>query len=134
MLLRVKELCRYLPGLEGDTRSRCCSQVVICAALVLFHSAFLYVSAVQPALFQGQPLSSSPQDMHLCCLFNGRLKDRMMVLCLAGVNALNSWPWILVEDLSSVYNDVEVERGAVKHAHKKRKLADGREKTMVRTD
>ncbi|KAL7395007.1 hypothetical protein ABVT39_008548 [Epinephelus coioides] len=134
MLLRVKELCRYLPGLEGDTRSRCCSQVVICAALVLFHSAFLYVSAVQPALFQGQPLSSSPQDMHLCCLFNERLKDRMMVLCLAGVNALNSWPWILVEDLSSVYNDVEVERGAVKHAHKKRKLADGREKTMSSDD
>lgn len=56
MLQRVKELCRYLPGLEGDTRSRCCSQVVISAALVLFRSAFLYVSAVQPALFQGQPL------------------------------------------------------------------------------
>lgn len=57
-----------------------------------------------------------------------------MCLCLAGVNALSSGPWILVEDLSSVYNDVELERGAVKHAHKKRKLADGREKTMVRTD
>lgn len=57
MLQRVKELCCYLPGLEGDTRSRCCSQVVICAALVLFRSAFIYVSAVQPALFQGQPLS-----------------------------------------------------------------------------
>ncbi|XP_070768860.1 integrator complex subunit 10 isoform X1 [Enoplosus armatus] len=103
MLQRVKELCRYLPGLEGDTRSRCCSQVVICAALVLFRSAFLYVSAVQPALFQG-------------------------------VNALSSGPWILVEDLSSVYNDVEVERGAVKHAHKKRKVADGREKTMSSDD
>lgn len=49
------------------------------------------------------------------------------------MNALSSGPWILVEDLSSVYNDVEVERGSVKHAHKKRKLADGREKTMVRT-
>ncbi|KAM7389725.1 hypothetical protein PAMP_023685 [Pampus punctatissimus] len=103
MLQRVKELCRYLPGLEGDTRSRCCSQVVICAALVLFRSAFLYVSAVQPALFQA-------------------------------VNALSSGPWILVEDLSSVYNDVEAERGAVKHAHKKRKLADGREKTMSSDD
>ncbi|XP_037316659.2 integrator complex subunit 10 isoform X2 [Pungitius pungitius] len=103
MLQRVKELCRYLPGLEGDTRSRCCSQVVICSALVLFRSAFLYVSAVQPALFQG-------------------------------VNALSSGPWILVEDLSSVYNDVEMERGAVKHAHKKRKLADGREKTMSSDD
>ncbi|XP_059201514.1 integrator complex subunit 10 isoform X1 [Centropristis striata] len=103
MLQRVKELCRYLPGLEGETRSRCCSQVVICAALVLFRSAFIYVSSVQPALFQG-------------------------------VNALSSGPWILVEDLSSVYNDVEVERGAVKHAHKKRKLADGREKTMSSDD
>uniref|UniRef100_A0A671X4P1 Integrator complex subunit 10 n=1 Tax=Sparus aurata TaxID=8175 RepID=A0A671X4P1_SPAAU len=103
MLQRVKELCHYLPGLEGDTRSRCCSQVVICAALVLFRSAFLYVSSVQPALFQG-------------------------------VNALSSGPWILVEDLSSVYNDVEVERGAMKHAHKKRKLADGREKTMSSDD
>lgn len=46
------------------------------------------------------------------------------------MSALNSGPWILVEDLSSVYNDIEVERG-VKHAHKKRKLTDGREKTMV---
>lgn len=48
------------------------------------------------------------------------------------MNALSSGPWILVEDLSSVYNDVEVERGVVKHTHKKRKLTDGREKTMVR--
>ncbi|XP_063732951.1 integrator complex subunit 10 isoform X1 [Eleginops maclovinus] len=103
MLQRVKELCRYLPSLEGDTRSRCCSQVVICAALVLFRSAFLYLSSVQPALFQG-------------------------------VNVLSSGPWILVEDFSSVYNDVEVERGAGKHAHKKRKLADGREKTMSSDD
>lgn len=57
--------------------------------------------------------------------------NQIMCFCLAGVNALSAGPWILVEDLSSVYNDVEVERGAVKHAHKKRKLADGREKTMV---
>lgn len=35
-----------------------------------------------------------------------------------------------MEDLSSVYNDIEVDRG-VKHTHKKRKLTDGREKTMV---
>lgn len=53
---------------------------------------------------------------------------------LSGVNALSSGPWILVEDLSLVYNDVEMDRGVAKHAHKKRKLADGREKTMVRTD
>lgn len=47
---------------------------------------------------------------------------------------MTSGPWILVEDLSSVYSDVDVDRAALKHAHKKRKLADGREKTMVRTD
>lgn len=64
----------------------------------------------------------------------GWLKFWMLCSCLAGVNGLNSGPWVLVEDLSSVYNDVEVERGAVKHAHKKRKLADGREKTMVSPD
>lgn len=40
-------------------------------------------------------------------------------------------PWVLLEDLSFVYTDVEVER---KHAHKKRKLADGREKTMSSDD
>lgn len=64
----------------------------------------------------------------------GLLKDHMICSCLAGVNGLNSGPWVLVEDLSSVFHDVEVERGAVKHAHKKRKLADGREKTIVSPD
>lgn len=68
--------------------------------------------------------------MHL--LFKESVSD--YVISLAGVNGLSSGPWILVEDLSSVYNDVEVERGAAKHSHKKRKLADGRDKTMVRTD
>ncbi|XP_037116740.1 integrator complex subunit 10 isoform X1 [Syngnathus acus] len=103
LLQRVKELCRYLPGLEGDTRARCCSQVVICTALVLFRNAFLYVSTVQPALFQG-------------------------------VNTLNLGPWILVEDFSSVYTDVDVERVTVKHSHKRRKMADGREKTISSDD
>lgn len=103
LLQRVKELVRYLPGLEGETRSRCCGQVVICAALVLFRSAFLYVSAVQPALFQG-------------------------------VNGMSSGPWILVEDLCTVYSDIELERGALKHSHKKRKLGDGRDKPMSSDD
>lgn len=76
---------------------------------------------------------SSLSDAHLCCLFCERLNGQIMCSCLAGVNALSTGPWILVEDLSSVYNDVEMERG-VKHAHKKRKLADGREKTMVSTE
>uniref|UniRef100_A0A3P9AD26 Integrator complex subunit 10 n=1 Tax=Esox lucius TaxID=8010 RepID=A0A3P9AD26_ESOLU len=103
ILQRVKELCRYLSNLEGETRLRYCSQVVICASLVLFRSAYLYVSTIQPALFQG-------------------------------VNALASGPWILLEDLSSVYMEAELERGAGKHTHKKRKLADGREKTMSSDD
>ncbi|XP_011478515.1 integrator complex subunit 10 isoform X2 [Oryzias latipes] len=103
MLQRMKELCRYLPGLDGETRSRYCSQVVICGALTLFRSAFLYVSAVQPALFQG-------------------------------ASGASSGPWILVEDLSSVYSDVDLDKGPVKHAQKKRKQADGREKTMSSDD
>lgn len=55
-----------------------------------------------------------------------------VIFFFLGISGLSSGPWILVEDLSSVYSDVEVERGALKHAHKKRKLADGREKTIVR--
>lgn len=51
---------------------------------------------------------------------------------MLGHNSLGSTPWVLVEDLSSVFNEVEPERPSGKHAHKKRKLADGREKTMVR--
>lgn len=53
-------------------------------------------------------------------------------MCASGHNSLGSTPWVLVEDLSSVFNDIEPERPSGKHAHKKRKLADGREKTMVR--
>lgn len=36
---------------------------------------------------------------------------------------------VLLEDISNVYGDVEIDRN--KHIHKKRKLAEGREKTMV---
>uniref|UniRef100_A0A3P9ACM8 Integrator complex subunit 10 n=1 Tax=Esox lucius TaxID=8010 RepID=A0A3P9ACM8_ESOLU len=104
ILQRVKELCRYLSNLEGETRLRYCSQVVICASLVLFRSAYLYVSTIQP------------------------------IVGASGVNALASGPWILLEDLSSVYMEAELERGAGKHTHKKRKLADGREKTMSSDD
>lgn len=68
--------------------------------------------------------------IHTICFCHWCVSLRWCVLYLAGVSAMNSGPWILVEDLSSVYNDIEVERG-VKHAHKKRKLTDGREKTMV---
>ncbi|XP_030620610.1 integrator complex subunit 10 isoform X2 [Chanos chanos] len=103
LLQRVRELFRYLPSLEAEPMSRCCGQIVICSALVLFRSAYLYMSAVQPSLFQGH-------------------------------SALDSGPWILLEDLSSVYSEVELERSAGKHAHKKRKLTDGREKTMSSDD
>nr|XP_015201443.1 PREDICTED: integrator complex subunit 10 isoform X1 [Lepisosteus oculatus] len=41
-------------------------------------------------------------------------------------------PWILVEDLAAVYSDADIDRN--KHIHKKRKLADGREKTMSSDD
>ncbi|XP_051783704.1 integrator complex subunit 10 isoform X3 [Erpetoichthys calabaricus] len=49
-----------------------------------------------------------------------------------GSNTPNQAPWILVEDLSNVYGDVDTERN--KHIHKKRKLGDGREKTMSSDD
>uniref|UniRef100_A0A9J7YXU6 Integrator complex subunit 10 n=1 Tax=Cyprinus carpio carpio TaxID=630221 RepID=A0A9J7YXU6_CYPCA len=100
LLQRVSELCRYMSATDSEGFARCCAQIVTCCTLVLFHSAFHYVSAVQPSLFQGH-------------------------------TSLSSCPWVLLEDLSSVYTDVEVER---KHTHKKRKLADGREKTMSSDD
>ncbi|XP_026137075.1 integrator complex subunit 10 isoform X1 [Carassius auratus] len=100
LLQRVSELCRYMSATDSEGFSRCCAQIVTCCTLVLFHSAFHYVSAVQPSLFQGH-------------------------------TSLSSCPWVLLEDLSGVYTDVEVER---KHTHKKRKLADGREKTMSSDD
>ncbi|XP_036372599.1 integrator complex subunit 10 isoform X1 [Megalops cyprinoides] len=103
ILQRMKELCRYLPSLEGETLSCCRSQVVTCTTLVLFHNAYLYVSAVQPTLFQAH---SSPGAV----------------------------PWILLEDLSSVFSEADLERISSKHVHKKRKLGEGREKTMSSDD
>ncbi|KAM9070998.1 integrator complex subunit 10 isoform 5-T5 [Sarcophilus harrisii] len=41
-------------------------------------------------------------------------------------------PLVLLEDVSNVYGDVEIDRN--KHIHKKRKLAEGREKTMQSSD
>lgn len=52
----------------------------------------------------------------------------MCVLC-TGPNAPSQVPLILLEDVANVYGDVEIDRS--KHIHKKRKLAEGREKTMV---
>ncbi|KAL0175501.1 hypothetical protein M9458_027831, partial [Cirrhinus mrigala] len=52
LLQRVSELCRYMSAADAEGVARCCGQIVTCCTLVLFHSAFHYVSAVQPSLFQ----------------------------------------------------------------------------------
>ncbi|XP_060037548.1 integrator complex subunit 10 isoform X3 [Erinaceus europaeus] len=49
-----------------------------------------------------------------------------------GPNAPSQVPLILLEDVSNVYGDVEIDRN--KHIHKKRKLAEGREKNMSSDD
>ncbi|XP_014455888.2 integrator complex subunit 10 isoform X5 [Alligator mississippiensis] len=49
-----------------------------------------------------------------------------------GPNAPNQVPLVLLEDVSNVYGDTDIERN--KHIHKKRKLAEGREKTMQSSD
>uniref|UniRef100_A0A8D1VY32 Integrator complex subunit 10 n=1 Tax=Sus scrofa TaxID=9823 RepID=A0A8D1VY32_PIG len=49
-----------------------------------------------------------------------------------GPNAPSQVPLVLLEDVANVYGDVEVDRN--KHIHKKRKLAEGREKTMSSDD
>ncbi|XP_062987663.1 integrator complex subunit 10 isoform X1 [Elgaria multicarinata webbii] len=49
-----------------------------------------------------------------------------------GPNAPNQVPLVLLEDVSNVYGDTDIERS--KHIHKKRKLAEGREKTMSSDD
>ncbi|XP_054999708.1 integrator complex subunit 10 isoform X4 [Sorex araneus] len=49
-----------------------------------------------------------------------------------GPNAPSQVPLVLLEDVSNVYGDIETDR--TKHIHKKRKLAEGREKTMSSDD
>ncbi|XP_078530492.1 integrator complex subunit 10 isoform X1 [Lissotriton helveticus] len=49
-----------------------------------------------------------------------------------GTNAPNQVPLILLEDVANAFSDIEVEPG--KHVHKKRKLPEGREKTMSSDD
>jgi len=46
-----------------------------------------------------------------------------------GPNAPNQAPLVLLEDVTNIYGDTDIDRN--KHIHKKRKLAEGREKTMV---
>ncbi|XP_067153452.1 integrator complex subunit 10 isoform X7 [Apteryx mantelli] len=49
-----------------------------------------------------------------------------------GPNAPNQAPLILLEDVTNIYGDTDIDRN--KHIHKKRKLAEGREKTMQSSD
>uniref|UniRef100_A0A8D2LP04 Integrator complex subunit 10 n=1 Tax=Varanus komodoensis TaxID=61221 RepID=A0A8D2LP04_VARKO len=49
-----------------------------------------------------------------------------------GSNAPSQVPLVLLEDVSNMYGDTDIERN--KHVHKKRKLAEGREKTMSSDD
>ncbi|KAJ7407480.1 Integrator complex subunit 10 [Willisornis vidua] len=49
-----------------------------------------------------------------------------------GPNAPNQTPLVLLEDVSNIYGDTDIDRN--KHIHKKRKLAEGREKTMSSDD
>ncbi|XP_057267008.1 integrator complex subunit 10 isoform X5 [Pezoporus wallicus] len=49
-----------------------------------------------------------------------------------GPNAPNQTPLVLLEDVTNIYGDTDIDRN--KHIHKKRKLAEGREKTMQSSD
>lgn len=110
------------PLLQSSGHLCCAGALPQCLSLCLSYTAYTVPGS---ASVMGRRYIS----LSLCR--QGLFKLLMLPFCLAGVNVLSSGPWILVEDLSSVYNDIEVERASVKHAHKKRKLADGRDKTMV---
>ncbi|KAF2980831.1 hypothetical protein EK904_011116, partial [Melospiza melodia maxima] len=49
-----------------------------------------------------------------------------------GPNAPSQTPLVLLEDVPNIYGDTDIDRN--KHIHKKRKLAEGREKTMSSDD
>ncbi|XP_060138239.1 integrator complex subunit 10 isoform X2 [Zootoca vivipara] len=100
-LLKMKDVCRYISNYDNEAHAKYKTQVVYSTMLVFFKNAFLYVSSIQPSLFQGP-------------------------------NAPNQVPLVLLEDVSNVYGDTDIERS--KHVHKKRKLAEGREKTMSSDD
>ncbi|XP_033025091.1 integrator complex subunit 10 isoform X3 [Lacerta agilis] len=100
-LLKMKDVCRYISNYDNESHAKYKTQVVYSTMLVFFKNAFLYVSSIQPSLFQGP-------------------------------NAPNQVPLVLLEDVSNVYGDTDIERS--KHVHKKRKLAEGREKTMSSDD
>ncbi|XP_048465871.1 integrator complex subunit 10 [Rhincodon typus] len=99
ILHRMKDLCRYINNFDDEGHRKYKHQVVYSTLLIFFKNAFQYVSSIQPSLFQ----ASSPSS--------------------------NQIPLILLDDLSNIYGDVDIDRS--KHIHKRRKLGEGREKTLV---
>ncbi|XP_072898888.1 integrator complex subunit 10 isoform X2 [Hemitrygon akajei] len=102
ILHRMKDLCRYINNFDDEGHRKYKHQVVYSTLLVFFKNAFQYVASIQPSLFQAPSPSSSQV------------------------------PLILLDDLSNIYGDVEIERS--KHIHKRRKLGDAREKTLSSDD
>ncbi|XP_069781372.1 integrator complex subunit 10 isoform X3 [Narcine bancroftii] len=102
ILHRMKDLCRYINNFDDEGHRKYKHQVVYSTLLVFFKNAFQYVGSIQPSLFQAPSPSS------------------------------NQVPLILLDDLSNVYGDVDIDRS--KHIHKRRKLGDGREKTLSSDD
>ncbi|XP_032869120.1 integrator complex subunit 10 isoform X2 [Amblyraja radiata] len=102
ILHRMKDLCRYINNFDDEGHRKYKHQVVYSTLLVFFKNAFQYVSSIQPSLFQVPSPSS------------------------------NQVPLILLDDLSNIYGDVDIDRS--KHIHKRRKLGDGREKTLSSDD
>ncbi|XP_072351752.1 integrator complex subunit 10 isoform X2 [Scyliorhinus torazame] len=102
ILHRMKDLCRYINNFDDEGHRKYKHQVVYSTLLVFFKNAFQYVGSIQPSLFQ----ASSPSS--------------------------NQVPLILLDDLSNIYGDVDIDRG--KHIHKRRKLGEGREKTLSSDD
>ncbi|XP_043529883.1 integrator complex subunit 10 [Chiloscyllium plagiosum] len=102
ILHRMKDLCRYINNFDDEGHRKYKHQVVYSTLLIFFKNAFQYVSSIQPSLFQ----ASSPSS--------------------------NQIPLILLDDLSNIYGDVDIDRS--KHIHKRRKLGEGREKTLSSDD
>ncbi|XP_051865996.1 integrator complex subunit 10 isoform X2 [Pristis pectinata] len=102
ILHRMKDLCRYINNFDDEGHRKYKHQVVYSTLLVFFKNAFQYVGSIQPSLFQAPSPSS------------------------------NQVPLILLDDLSNIYGDVDIDRS--KHIHKRRKLGDGREKTLSSDD
>ncbi|GCB68034.1 hypothetical protein scyTo_0012221 [Scyliorhinus torazame] len=59
-----------------------------------------------------------------------RLFEIMSIVAMSPSS--NQVPLILLDDLSNIYGDVDIDRG--KHIHKRRKLGEGREKTLSSDD